>query len=201
MPKQFLFKTVSKNLGTDAVVEIDDGLGTVIEIPAQASLSLNQQIAYEEAMSASSAKSNLGFMADVVAAMIRLYLDQPTMSRSEVLKDPEGNALTPVMIEKLYEHFAKVKTRFAPETQLLALVGPDAEKLATEYAKENHAVVATRSDLRINNQFYVFSSLSAVTALNTNAVTPWDVIASFEDPVAEGKSAGKSKPQTSTTTT
>jgi len=164
--KQHLFKTVAGGNGSNEMAEVKDGLGSVIEVRKQQSFSYNQQAAWGRVAQEAEKLSYFEQQIAVVAEMLRLEFKVKGMSDEDILTDTDGNAVSADMITRLYDHYSNIKNRHAPDTQLMFLSGPDAEKAAIAYADQEEAVVVTNDQMELMGQYYVFRSTDSVTDLN-----------------------------------
>jgi len=163
--KTHLFKTVAKASGSNDKALVSDGQGTEIELQKAQSFSFNQRAVWSKLVKETEDLSTFERQIRLAAGMMKLEFNTPNLSDTDVLS-PEGQAVSEAMVEAIYNHYADISSRHAPEVQLLYVSGPDAEKVAIEYAKKEKAVVATTPALELLNQYYVLRSTSAVTDLN-----------------------------------
>lgn len=173
---------------------IKDGFGNQITLPKWGCCSWAEKIAIEQELNKDSTATEQ--QTNIVTAFIRLRLKdkiKAEISDTELLSDRHGFPLPEPMIENLY-HFAMAEyNRDQPKNQRLTLIGEDAESTAIAYAEKHGCTVITRTDLALQNIFYVFTNSEILNSINGAATNPYIIVQDYSESVQSVEELGKSK--------
>jgi hypothetical protein len=180
---------------------IEDGYGNYIELPMWGCCSWAEKNAIEKEMESEITGS--AQQTNIAAAFLRLRLHEKIKgeySLEELLSDKKGRPLPEPMIENLYKFAMSEYNRNRPKEQVLTVIGENAKALATQVAKKGGHVVITRSDLEVQNVFYVFRDGSMLDSLNNGSTNKFQIVEDFSfDKTSEKIELGK-QPQALTST-
>lgn len=196
-----LFESDDRQIPTQT---IKDGFGNLITLPKWGCCSYAEVLAIDQEMdkvqSASEHKKN------VVVAFLTLRLRDklaanPELGGESLLSDRHGQPIPEPMVENLYQFAMAEYNRDAPRTQEMTITGKNAKAVACAYAKKHKSAVISRTDLELQNIYYVFSSTDAIATMNQDK-SPQQQYQIIESHCAVEKPEGKSiEPPTGTEST
>jgi hypothetical protein len=180
---------------------ISDGFGNRIELPKWGCCSWAEKIAIEKEMGGEITATEQ--QANIAGAFLKLRLKEKLtepFNEDELLCDRNGQALPEPMIENLYKFAMAEYNRDKPNSQMLTIIGEEGKETAIAYAMGHQATVITRSDLTLQNVFYVFSDGEILESLNEGRPNLYYIVEDFSTP-SSSKKVGKSKKTTGTSST
>jgi hypothetical protein len=156
--KKLSFKKRDK---TEEVSVLEDGLGTSIEITKLGCVTVFEELAITKVWSdiQQSKDSFAKLKLEALAAFLSCRFEDESLTPQKLAVEAGSQA----MIDVLYTFMENERARWLPSSNICRIEGSiESLDCAKKYAQENHYVVATREDLKINNSYYIFKSLDVV---------------------------------------
>jgi hypothetical protein len=180
MAKPLAFKVQSQK--KSQVEAIGNELTGVLELPRFGCVTPAEEIAIADYLLAVDQQSVSELKFDIATLLLQFRHDSE-WTKADTKREIEDFQL----IEGLYEFFSAERRRHSPNNQVLKVEGEDAQAIALDFAEPRKLVVATRSDFKSQNVWFVFASAEA-------APEDFDVDADFSEPVeVKDLAVGKSK--------
>lgn len=170
--KKLSFKKRDK---TEDISVLEDGLGTSIEITKLGCVTVFEELAVTEVWSdiQQSKDSFAKLKLKALTAFLKERFEDESLTPEKLAIEAESQA----MIDVLYTFMENERARWLPSANVCRIEGSlESLDCAKKYAEENHYVVATREDLKINNSYYIFKSLETVPS-------SFEVVADFSNSV------------------
>ncbi len=156
--KKLSFKKRDK---TEEVSVLEDGLGTSIEITKLGCVTVFEELAITKVWSdiQQSKDSFAKLKLEALAAFLSCRFEDDELTPEKLAIEAGSQA----MIDVMYTFMENERSRWVPSSNICRIEGtPEALECAKKYAEENHYVVATRQDLKVNNSYFIFKSLDVV---------------------------------------
>lgn len=139
---------------------IEDGFGNSLEIPRYGCFTPNEEDAISKYYIAN--QNELIGNTEAKIAELTIFLRSRFKLATLTSEELAEQAGTMPMIDRLYEFLQNERIRWIPQKTLLDISGEKAQDCAVKAAQEFHAIVASRSDLRVEKRWLVVESLDLI---------------------------------------